>query len=54
MANNQGDVMFFASAITHGELVNGITEKDDFFYTSTYVLHKDSKIFKKATNKHKK
>ena len=50
----KGDVMFFASAITHGELVNGITEKDDFFYTSTYVLHKDSKIFKKATNKHKK
>ncbi len=50
----KGDVMFFASAITQGELINGIFEKEGFFHTSTYVLHKDSKTFKKVTNKHKK
>ena len=50
----KGDVMFFASAITNGELVKGVQEKEDYFYTSTLIMHKQSKTWKKITNKHKK
>jgi fructose-1,6-bisphosphatase II / sedoheptulose-1,7-bisphosphatase len=50
----RGDVMFFATAITNGEIVKGIKDKGDFFEASTFALHKNSKTNKKITNTLKK
>ena len=50
----KGDVMFFATAITNGELVDGIKVDDKSFTTSTFVLHKDTKTNKKIKNTFKK
>tara|TARA_B100000963_G_scaffold351711_1_gene363726 strand:- start:20 stop:961 length:942 start_codon:yes stop_codon:yes gene_type:complete len=50
----KGDVMFFASAITNGEIVDGIKDLGDKFEVSTFALHKDLKIFKKTKNYHQK
>jgi len=51
----KGDVMFFASAITNGDLIPGIKKDINGNYeVSTYALHKSSKIFKKITNTYKK
>ncbi len=49
----KGDVMFFATAITNGDLGQGVFEKDGFLNTSSYVLHKDNKIQKKISSKYK-
>ena len=45
-----GDVIFCASGVTDGEMLKGITYKEDSFEASSFVLHKSQKIFKKITN----
>ena len=50
----KGDVMFFASAIINGEIVEGIKDLGDKYEVSTFALHKDLKIFKKIKNFHPK
>ncbi len=50
----KGDVIFCASAITNGEIVNGVKDLGDKFEVSTYALHKEPKIFKKIKNYHPK
>ncbi len=50
----KGDVMFCASAITNGEIVDGIKDLGDKFEVSTYALHKNGKIFTKIKNYHPK
>ena len=46
----KGDVIFCASGVTDGEMLKGITYKEDSFEASSFVLHKSQKIFKKITN----
>jgi fructose-1,6-bisphosphatase II / sedoheptulose-1,7-bisphosphatase len=46
----KGDVIFCASAITHGEIVDGIKDLGDKYEVSTFALHKDFKISKKVKN----
>ncbi len=50
----KGDVMFVATAITEGDLLNGINESEDYYETSTIALHKSTKMNKIFKNKHKK
>ena len=50
----KGDVIFCATAITDGKILNGIKDKNDYFLASTYALHKNKKIKKKITNKIRK
>ena len=45
-----GDVIFCATGVTDGDLVNGITDHNDSFEAETYVLHKSSKTKKKMKN----
>ena len=46
----KGDVIFCASAVTNGDLVDGIRDLGDKYEVSTLALHKDFKIFKKVKN----
>ena len=50
----KGDVMFCASGVTNGNLVDGIKDKGNTFEASTLALHKSSKTVRKITNTHKK
>ena len=50
----KGDVMFCASAITDGDIVDGIKDLGDKYEVSTFALHKNLKIFKKIKNYHLK
>ena len=50
----RGDVIFCASAITNGEIVDGIKDLGDKYQVSTFALHKEYKIFKKIKNYHLK
>ena len=50
----KGDVMFFASAITDGEIVDGIKDLGNKYEVSTFALHKELKIFRKIKNYHLK
>ena len=50
----KGDVIFCASAITNGEIVEGIKDLGDKYEVSTFVLHKDFNVFKKIKNYHLK
>ena len=50
----KGDVIFCASAITKGEIVDGIKDLGDKFEVSTFALHKDSNTIKKIKNYHLK
>ena len=50
----KGDVIFCATAITNGDLIDGIKDFNDYFETSTIALHKDSKIKTIFKNKHQK
>ncbi len=50
----RGDVMFFASAITDGDIVDGIKDLGDKYEVSTFALHKELKVFKKIKNYHLK
>tara|TARA_B100001057_G_C22752942_1_gene912527 strand:+ start:429 stop:1370 length:942 start_codon:yes stop_codon:yes gene_type:complete len=48
----KGDVIFCASAITNGDIVDGIKDLNDKYEVSTYALHKNFKIIKKLKNFH--
>ena len=50
----KGDVIFCATAVTDGDLVDGIIDKKNNFKVSTYALHKDVNIAKKVVNIHQK
>ena len=50
----KGDVMFCATAITDGELANGINVEKEFFETQTLAMHKSSNIITLLKNKHLK
>ncbi len=50
----KGDVIFCASAITDGDIVEGVKDLGDKFEVSTFALHKDFKILKKIKNFHPK
>ena len=40
----KGDVMFCATAITSGDLADGIKEYEEYFEATTIALHKNEKI----------
>ena len=50
----RGDVIFCASAITHGDIVDGVKDFGNKFEVSTFALHKDLNISKKIKNYHLK
>ncbi len=50
----KGDVIFVASAITDGSIVNGVKDLGNKYEVSTFALHKDQSINKKVNNIHKK
>ena len=50
----KGDVMFCASAITNGEIADGVKDLGDKFEVSTFALHKELKISKIIKNHHSK
>ena len=50
----RGDVMFFATGITNGDLISGIKDINDSFEVSTFVLHLESKTNKIVKNIYKK
>ena len=50
----KGDVIFCATGVTDGDLVNGIKYSDDFFFSETLVLHESSKTNQIFKNKIKK
>ena len=50
----KGDVIFCASAITNGDIVDGVKDLGDKYEVSTFALHKDLKIFRKIKNYHQK
>ena len=50
----KGDVMFCATAITDGDLANGIKDQQEFYEATTIALHKNDKINTLFKNKHKK
>tara|TARA_B100000579_G_scaffold194710_1_gene159097 strand:- start:1625 stop:2566 length:942 start_codon:yes stop_codon:yes gene_type:complete len=50
----KGDVMFCATAITNGELADGIKNQKEYYEANTIALHKNGKINTLFKNKHKK
>ena len=44
----KGDVIFCASGITNGNIVEGVKDLGDKYEVSTFALHKDFKISKKS------
>ena len=50
----KNDVIFLATGVTDGEMVQGIKTEDDYFISHTLVLHKSSKTNKILINKIKK
>ncbi len=50
----RGDVIFSATAITDGEIVDGVKDLGDKYEVSTFALHKDTKVVKKIKNIHLK
>jgi len=48
----KNDVIFCASGVTDGDLVNGIKDCGDQFESETIILHKSSKINKKIKKKY--
>ncbi len=50
----KGDVIFCATGVTNGDIVNGIKLKNDFFESETFLLHKSSKTNKIIKNKIKR
>tara|TARA_B100001094_G_C18115255_1_gene763593 strand:- start:369 stop:1310 length:942 start_codon:yes stop_codon:yes gene_type:complete len=50
----KGDVIFCATAVTDGDLVDGIIDEKNNFKVSTYALHKDVNTAKKVVNIHQK
>ena len=47
----KGDVIFCATGVTKGDLVDGIKDLGSSFEAETFVLHKGSKTQKKLINK---
>ena len=43
----KGDVIFCATGVTDGDILNGIIDKDNSFEANSFVLHKNQKISKK-------
>jgi len=50
----KGDVMFCATAITDGDLADGIKNQKEFYEATTIALHKNGKVNNLFKNKHKK
>ena len=50
----KGDVIFCATGVTTGYFLNGVINKNDFYETNTFALHKSENVIKKVTNQHKK
>ena len=50
----KGDVIFCATAITDGDILDGIKDLGDSYKASTFVLQKSTMINKKVSNIHKK
>ena len=50
----KGDVMFCATGVTNGDLVNGIVDKGNSYEATTFALHKHLNVKKKVTNTVKK
>ncbi len=50
----KGDVMFCATAITNGDLADGIKDHKEYYEACTIALHKNGKINTLFKNKHKK
>ena len=50
----KGDVIFSATGVTNGDIVNGIKLYDDFFESETFLLHKSTKTNKIIKNKIKR
>ena len=50
----KGDVMFCATAITNGDLAEGVKDMGNHFETTTIALHKESKVKTLIKNLHKK
>ena len=48
------DVMFCATAITNGDLAEGIKDQKEFYEATTIALHKDGNVNTLLKNKHKK
>ena len=48
------DIMFCATAITNGDLADGIKDQKEFYEANTIALHKDAEINTIFKNKHKK
>ena len=46
----KGDVIFCATGVTDGDMLKGISYKEDSFEATSYILHKSQKISKKITN----
>ena len=46
----KGDVIFCATGVTDGDLVNGINDLGDSFKSETFVLHKSSNTNKIVKN----
>ena len=47
----RGDVIFCATGVTDGDLVSGIKDDGDYFYSETLALHNSAKINKIFKNK---
>ena len=50
----KGDVIFCATGVTKGDLVDGIVNLNNTFKATTFALHKNSKTNIKVTNTNKK
>ena len=46
----KGDVIFCASAITKGDMLDGVKVVDKEYYVSSLIMHKNNKIIKKTKN----
>ena len=46
----KGDVIFCATGVTDGDILNGIIDKGNSFEANSFVLHKNQKISKKIKN----
>ncbi len=47
----KGDVIFCASGVTDGDMLQGIQDKGDYFEVNSFVLHKSQNISKKIKNR---
>ena len=50
----KNDVIFTATGVTDGELVNGVKDLGSHFQTETFALHKSTNTKQKIKNKIKK